>query len=189
MLKRPPLPGDLLAGVGGGLIRRFVGRSVFLRSIAVTVEAADDVRADVPGLDRLVDRLFGSAAFRFDLIGLAAEGALDLYESAFLQGGCVIPELPGAEYRMPFCARIVFASVFIFPALLGSDVEKSEIGVVGLLDFRVAAQIANQFYRVFLHKKLCLLLPVPGTRDARPLAPKASETSFSEGPDPSFFRF
>jgi hypothetical protein len=35
---------------------------------------------------------------------------------------------------------------------------------------------------------LCLLLPVPGTRDARPLAPKASEKSFSEGPGPSFFR-
>jgi hypothetical protein len=181
--KEAPLEGDLLAGVGCGLIGRFVGRSVVLGSIGVAVEAADDVRADIPGGDRLVERLFGSAAFRFDLIGLAAEGALDLNESAFLQGGGVLPELAGADYRVPLCAGLAFAGLFALPAFRGGDAEKSEIGVVGLLDLRVAAQIANEFYRVFLHKSCVSFCPcrAPKTR-GRPLPRQAKEFFGGSGP-------
>lgn len=181
--KEAPLEGDLLAGVGCGLIGRFVGRSVVLGSIGVAVEAADDVRADIPGGDRLVERLFGSAAFRFDLIGLAAEGALDLNESAFLQGDCVLAELAGADYRMPLCAGLALAGFFALPAFTGGDAEKSEIGVVGLLDFRVAAQIANEFYRVFLHKSCVSFCPcrAPKTR-GHPLPRQAKEFFGGSGP-------
>jgi hypothetical protein len=46
---------------------------------------------------------------------------------------------------MPFRAGIVFAGILVLPALFGGDSEKSEIGVVGLLDFGVLAEKADEF--------------------------------------------
>ena len=67
-------------------------------------------------------------------------------ERAFLKSGCVIAELPGADHRMPLRAGIVFAGILVLPALFGGDAEKSEIGVVGLLNLGVLAEKADEFY-------------------------------------------
>ena len=78
-------------------------------------------------------------------------------------------------------------SLFLQLSLVAT-LRRVKIGVVGLLDFAVAAKIANEFDRVFLHKKLCFLSARAGRPFSEATAPKASEMSFSEGPAPSFFR-
>jgi hypothetical protein len=95
--KRSPLEGDLVVEAGCRLVGRLVLWSVFVRSVGVAIEAADHLGPDVPGRDRLVERFFGGAAFHFDLIGFAAEGALDLDVRAFQELAAYSPNLPAAS--------------------------------------------------------------------------------------------